>query len=347
MANPSEARERTSKAVGRANVPSDGSRVGRVAACLDGSPVGERILPHARAVARALGTPLTLLRVLEGEAVAGAPPDPLAWDLRRREVRESLERLAARCPGNGPVEVQLIEGQAAEEICRWAQQHEIALTVLCSHGASGETPWSLASTASKLVEGAPGPFLLVPTSAAAEEKAPVARYRRLLVPVNGSALAESVLPLANRLARAHDAELILAHVVPVPELTEIGPLDADDVELRERLIRRNERVANDYLDRLRAQLSGGEVPVRVLVLRDGDARSRLARLIAEEGVDLVVLSSHGRTARADTPLGSVASYLVAHAEIPLLIVRGAANTAVRRVTPAAREDVRLPLHAMP
>jgi len=64
-------------------------------------------------------------------------------------------------------------------------------------------------------------------------------------------------------------------------------------------------------------------------------------------VDLVVLSSHGRSARTDVPLGSVAAYLVERAETPLLIVRRAATPAKRRVTPAAREDVRLPLHAMP
>lgn len=318
---------------------------GRIAACLDGSEVGERIIPHALAVARALQAPLTLLRVLEGRTTGGAPPDPLEWDIRRRESRDYLERLAERGAGEGSVETEVIEGQAAEEICLWARHHEVSLTVLCSHGVSGETEWSLASTARKLVEGAPGSFLLVPAAAATKER--VARYRRLLVPVDGSPAAESVLPLARRLAEAHGAELVLAHVVPVPELTETGPLDADDLELQERLIRRNERVANEYLDRLRAKLADSEAPVRAIVLRGGDARRRLARLIAEEGVDLVVLSAHGRSARADVALGSVAAYLVAHAETPLLIVRRRAAAAMRRMARAGREDVRLPSQATP
>lgn len=316
---------------------------GRIAVCLDGSEVGERILPHAVAVARALGAPLTLLRVLEGRVGSEAPLDPLAWDIRRREGRDYLERMAARSDGRGAVDTELIEGQAAEEICHWAQHHDVALTVLCSHGVSGETAWSLASTAHKLVEGAPGSFLLVPASAVAKE--PVARYRRLLVPVDGSARAESVLPLARRLAEAQGAELLLAHVVPVPELTEIGPIDAEALELRERLVRRNERVANRYLDRLRATLADSEAPVRALVLRGGDARSRLARLIAEEGVDLVVLSAHGRTARADVPFGSITAYLVDHAVTPLLIVRRRTAVAIRRVTTAEQEGVRLPSQA--
>lgn len=327
-----------SEAISSTEVP-----FGPIVACLDGSELGERIVPHALALARALGAPLTLLRVLEGKPIAEAPQDPLAWDLRRRESREQLERMAERGAGEGSIDTEVIEGQAAEEICRWARRHRASLTVLCSHGVSGETEWSLASTARKLVEGAPGSFLLVPASAVSEER--VARYQRLLVPVDGSPRAESVLPIARRLAEACDAELLLAHVVPVPELTEIGPLDAEDLDLREQLARRNERVANEYLDRLRGQLASSHARVRALVLRGGDARSRLVRVIADQEVDLVVLSAQGRTARADVPLGSVTAYLVAHATKPMLIVRRPAAISTRREARADREDVRLPSQA--
>lgn len=272
-----------------------------------------------------------MLRVPEGKPIAEAPQDPLAC---RRESREQLERMAERGAAEGSIDTEVIEGQAAEEICRWARRHRASITILCSHGVSGETEWSLASTARKLVEGAPGSFLLVPASAGSEER--VARYQRLLVPVDGSPRAESVLPIARRLAEAYDAELLLAHVVPVPELTEIGPLDAEDLDLREQLARRNERVANEYLDRLRGQLASSHARVRVLVLRGGDARSRLVRVIAEQEVDLVVLSAQGRTARADVPLGSVTAYLVAHATKPMLIVRRPAAISTRRQARADR-----------
>lgn len=321
------------------------SRMGfdRVAACLDGSELGERVIPHALAVARALGAPLTLLRVLECKTATGEPPDPLEWDIRRRESRDYVARLAGDHDGiEVRVDSEVIEGQVAEEICLWARQHGVDITVLCTHGARGATEWSLASTARKLVEGAPGSILVVP--AAAPSQAPVACYRRVLVPVDGSPRAESVIPLATRIATSQAAELILAHVVPVPELIETGPLDSETLELRERLVRRNERVANEYLDRLRAQLAGSEVSVRVLVLRGGDARGRVARLIVDEAVDLVVLSAHGRSARADVSLGSVAAHLVAHAVVPLLIVRRRA-AAVHRVARAEEDAARLPSQA--
>lgn len=320
-----------------------------VAACVDGSELGERVLPHALAIARAMGAPLTLLRVLESEPSGAALPDPLEWDIRRRESRDYVARLARQGESaEVPIEAEVIEGRAAEEICLWARHHKVGLLVLCTHGTRGETAWSLASTARKLVEGAPRSVLLVPAAAPVQGgDGGVARYRRLLVPVDGSQRAESVIPLAERIAASQGAELLLAHVVPVPELIEIGPLDSEARALREQLVRRNERVAGEYLDRLRGQLAGSGVPVRARVLRGGDVRGRLARMIVDEAVDLVVLSAHGRSARTDVPLGSVAAHLVAHAAAPLLVVRQRAALAMRRVVPAQREEVRLPSQATP
>lgn len=346
MPGPSELSERHTTEEDRPATPAPAPAFDRVAACLDGSELGERIIPHARAVAGALGTPLTLLRVLERKASEGAPQDPLEWDIHRRETCDYLARLAEQREGAEiPVEAEVIEGRAAEQICLWTRQHGVGLTVLCTHGVRGETEWSLASTARKLVEGAPGSILLVPAAAPAQTG--VARYRRVLVPVDGSPAAESVIPLAKRLAAAQGAELLLVHVVPVPELTEIGPPDSEARELRERLVHHNERIANAYLDRLRAQLADSEIPARTLVLRGGDARSRLARVIADEAVDLVVLSAHGRSARADVSLGSMAAHLVARAEVPHLIVRRRPAVAVRRVTRSDGEDARLPSQATP
>lgn len=318
----------------------------RIAACVDGSELGERVLPHAFAVAKAFGAPLTLVRALECGSARGRLLDPIEWDLRRKEAREYLERLTTAGGSIRDVQSELIEGPAAEQICSWARHHEVELTVLCTHGERGQSEWSLASTARKLVDRAPGSLLLVPASA--RSSADVIRYRRILVPVDGSPSAESVLPVAAQLAAAHDAELLLAHVVPIPEFTEIGPLEAADIALRDQLSRRNDRVANLYLDRLREQLAQSAFPVRAIVINGhgGDVRSRLLRLITDESVDLVVLSAHGRTARSDAVFGNVTAYLVTHASTPLFVVRRPPAAFAHRVAPKGlRNDARLPSQA--
>jgi nucleotide-binding universal stress UspA family protein len=319
----------------RAAIDPDSVKLRRIAACLDGSGFGERSLPHALALASALGAPLTLLRVLEQIPAESGLTDPLAWEFRRKEARDYLARemaLAGNAHPDAAVECKLIEGKAAEEICRFGADHEVDLTVATTHGRGGPSAWTLASTSRKLLDRVPGSLLIVPIQ---EEPIPEpVRYRRILVPLDGSPQAETALPLATRIARSHGGEILLSHVVPVPELTEIGPLDAEDIELVDHVRRRNERVASVYLDRVRSRLSEGPSSVRALILQDGDISARLSHAAATERADLVVLAAHGRGPQRGRPCGGVTAELIARLVIPILIVRPHASRVMRRVASA-------------
>ncbi len=302
----------------------------QVVACLDGSNLGERAIPHAVAIARVMGATLTLLRVLERPFGDPAPADAVEWEFARREARNYVTQLATQFSVESTaIESELIEGRAAEEICRWGADRGVDLTVATTHGEGGPSPWALASTARKLLDRAPGSLLIVPATSAPATA--TVRYRCLLVPLDGSPQAETALPIAEQLAEAHGAELILAHVVPVPELTRTGPLDAEDVELVNRFRRRNERVASVYLDRLRAWLSADGIRLRALLLQSGDVATRLASLAQVEQVDLIVMAAHGQQPQRDTPCGSATAELIARSTVPLLIVRARPAKATRRV----------------
>jgi nucleotide-binding universal stress UspA family protein len=324
-----------------------------VLVCLDRSPLGERVLPHALALARSSsGGQVTLLHVLEADHHAGAvPTDPLAWEIRSAEAQQYLEALAARRRSEKlPIAPVLIQGHAAEQIRDWAATHHVDFTVLSTHGEGGRSEWRLASTTHKLIEGVASSVLLVPADVP-PAAGPELSYARVLVPVDGSALAESVLPVAIRIARAHAAELIVAHVVPVPELTRIGPLTSDDLELEQRVLRRNEAVGRAYLDRLRARAAASAVRVRSVLSHGSDVRGELLRIVAHEHVDLVVLSAHGRSGRIAEPCGSVAADLLAHCTIPVLVIRERQRVAgARRLDASAarrRASVRMPALAGP
>lgn len=316
---------------------------GRVVACVDNSALAGRVTLHALAVARALDAPITLLRVIEAKPTGAAPTDPVEWSIRRHEIRASLKRLADASSGDDDIiDVEVIGGETAEQICLWASAHAADFIALGTHGEGGSREYCLGSTVRHVVDRAPGSVLLVPPSAVGGRVAP---YRRILIPLDGSSRAESVLPLAIRLATATDAELVLTHVIPLPELTEIGPLEAEDLELRERVVQRNERVARAYLERIRARVAQGGLDLRVLVLRNDDVRSRLVRAITEESVDLVVLSATGHSGRADAPHGSVTAHLMTHPTAPLLIVRHKRTQAMRRDIAVDCPDLRLPAYA--
>ena len=323
----------------------------RLAVCVDGSEMDETVVLHATMVAAAFGAPVTILRVLETESHANTnPPDPLDWGVRRREARAHLARLVLLA-GHRDIDVraELIQGRAAEQICGWALQHAADLTVLASHGEHGRSEWPLSSTARKLVEGVPGSLLLIPADGDRRDVS-AGRYLRIMVPLDGSARAESVLPIATRLALAHEADLLIAHVTPGPELTKVGPLTAQDLELEQRVIARNERVARSYFDQIRARVSEAGIAARMVISRGGDARTRLARLVRREGVDLIILSAYGRRGPRDIPCGSVAAHLMAHVAVPLLVFRERPRRVLKRLSQAATrraDSARPPAQAAP
>jgi len=289
-----------------------------VAACIDSSRFSDKVIPHALAFGAALNSPVTLLRVLEAKRPPLAPLDPVEWDLRLREARDDVERIADdRRMEHDQILTEVIAGEPAEQISQWTRDNDIQLTVLCTHGESGVSLWGCGSTAQKLLDRVHGSLLLVPHDF---PTARIARYHRLVVPLDGSSHAESVLPLATRLARAHGAEIVLVHVVPEPELTEVGPVEKEAFDLRDQLIERNKQVGERYLERTRTGL-GDDITVRTLLVSGGDVRTRLVQAATEQGTDLVLFAAHGRSRRPDVPFGSVAAHLITHAGVPLLIVR--------------------------
>lgn len=315
---------------------------GSVAVCVDHSERSRNLLPHALAVTGPLGVPATLVHILDaGRAKKKRHrADPIEWELLRREACDMLQHVAEACgPAGQGIDAELIEGRAAEQICRWARDHAADLVVLGTCGDDEPNPFHLGKTARDVIDAASVSILLVPP--AASDTVPV-RYRRILVPLDGSAVAESVLPNAIRIAEAHHAELLLVHVASIPELTEIGPAEAEDVELCERLAGRNERVARQYLDRLKSRVARHGVDVRALVLR-GDIRSLLVKLVSEHDVDLVVLSAKGRRNGSDVPYGSVTSYLMTRVAVPILVVQTEPALAMRcRPAAIGHADARVP-----
>ena len=316
-----------------------------VSVCIDQSPVGDRIVPHAIAMARAFGAKLTVLHALEPppQGPKAMPTDPLEWEIQRTEARRHLAAVESEHAEAGlPVETEVLEGRAAEEVRDWVGSHGVDLTVLCSHGASGWTEWSLASTARKLIEGISGSVLLVPAWSVQSPLKHDVTYDRILVPLDGSPRAESALPTVLRLARAHGSEIQLLHVVPRPERSCPCPPEREEDDLEQRLVDRNVRAAEIYLEGVRKHVTGDSVRVRTRVVVDGDVRGEILRRIAEDHVDLVAFSGHGRGGRAELPLGSVASFLLEHATAPLLVIRAPSNHAARTAPRSRSRSVRLP-----
>jgi len=330
-------------------VAGDNSSKPGILVCVDRSRHARRVLACAGVLAGATGSRLVMMRVLDPHSGNDLPPDPVDWEVRRREAGSALARLAEReCV---EAEVVLNEGRPAEEIRHEAERRGAEFIVLGRCGEEVEDmarAAGLGPTARAVLEHAQDKVLLVPEGG---PRAP--EYRRILVPLDGSCWAESALPTALRLARATGAEIVLAQVVIMPDLVGPTPPEPEDAALRDRMLDRNRRAASAYLERQRAILTEQGIAVHARVLPAADARSVLLRLMQEGAFDLVVLSARGSGYRhlPGTHFGSVAAHLSLHSGTPLLIVRPDTHNAQRRSEPAplatARPATAMPDAAMP
>ena len=141
-------------------------------------------------------------------------------------------------------------------------------------------------------------------------------YKKILVPLDGSALSEAVL----------DHVVAIATSCQVPEVVIIRitrPLDGStwepiDTKVASNLDKALRIKANTYLEKIAADLKTKGVKVKVEVLA-GDPAEEITKYSKREGIDLIVMSTHGRSGFSRWVFGSVADRVVRHTEVPVLI----------------------------
>jgi nucleotide-binding universal stress UspA family protein len=289
---------------------------------LDRSALAECVLPHAIAMSQALNCGIVLLHVLSirDEMTGRRAVDPLDWNLRKAEAETYLQGIAAQLQEAGSsVETQLLEGDAAEQISDYARHTNACLMILSSHGQSGLTGWNVSGVVQKIIMRSYISLLIVRAYRPVPPADTPLLYQRILMPLDGSARAECVLPIASALLRNHATQLLLAHVVQRPELPRRTPLSPEEVDLVERLVERNRAEAEVYLGTVQARFEGEDVEVRLVVV-DQVARA-LEDLAAHEEVDLVLLAAHGYSGESRWPYGSVVANFIAYGSAPLLVVQ--------------------------
>jgi nucleotide-binding universal stress UspA family protein len=303
---------------------------------LDGSQLAECVLPFAAVVAQAFAARVTLLRVLEahGDPALSVHVDPLQWEISRAVARNDLSRIAGEFdPTRAAPSVEIVSGAAAEQILHFAEQEHVDLIVLSTHGEGGLSGWRLSSTVQKVVLRAPTSVLIVPAYAWAGRRIGDLRLAKILLPLDCSPRAECILPVATALARVHNGELILAHVVPEPELPRRMSPSAGDLTLAAQLTERNRAEAEGYLARLQSQVLAQGTRARVRIVVSPRCDRTLRALADEENVDVLILSAHGKTGDAGERYGAVAARLMQSSNRPVIIVQDLAG-ALHPVDPA-------------
>lgn len=141
-------------------------------------------------------------------------------------------------------------------------------------------------------------------------------YKRALVPLDGSPLAESIVPFLTEIAGPLDMSVLLLRVLePTPPMVADGamPVVVDDVEARV-------REAEEYLAPLAAMLRARGIDASWCVRR-GRADEEIVAAARDDGVDLIAMSTHGRSGLGRLLFGSVAEQVLRRAEVPVLMMR--------------------------
>lgn len=146
---------------------------------------------------------------------------------------------------------------------------------------------------------------------------------RILVPLDGSSLAEAALPTAEELARRLNVEVLFVEILEtVPPVVPIEPTIgvAVDPNLVTQQMEADADTAEAYLSGIAGAWRGKGLKARWFVLRGSPATS-LVDFVRANDVDLVVMGTHGRSGLSRLVFGSVASSVVQHAGVPVLLVR--------------------------
>ncbi len=136
-------------------------------------------------------------------------------------------------------------------------------------------------------------------------------YRTILVPLDGSGLAEAALTHAVQLAQRLLADLVLLRIADSPNLPGVD---------REAILPELESESEAYLADVRDQLADDELRIRIIV-RTGRAAESIIGQASQHGESVVVMAAHGHSGAGQWPLGSVAERVLHSMQVPVLFIR--------------------------
>lgn len=294
---------------------------------LDGSAFGEQALPIVCAIARRAGAILHMVHVgVASPNRTAASDDQTASTLD--QSRAYLDRLREAYARTCGIEIHSVLLDApddrAETIANVLVAQLNALhadqVVMSTHGRSGIARLWLGSVAEALIRHAPVPVLAMRPRTVLPESDVAPMVRRILIPLDGSAEAETILIQVRRLGMLMGSEYILCHVVspfilvPPPPAVSGGVEGPDFVEQRY-------AAAEDYLLRIAGKMQEDALSVQVCVLGDPNPATAILAEACRQQVDLVAMMTHGRCGVDRVLRGSVAGNLVHDTTIPVFLYR--------------------------
>ena len=298
---------------------------------LDGSELAEVVFGYAKELAGRLDLDLILLHV-SGPKEQDLLPIHRAYIERAAESvkRQSIQvqERTKREPGGKALEAggEVVVGYPAEEILRYAEDNDIDIILLATHGRSGVKRWAIGSVADKVLRASKVPVWIVRASILEEIVHDKWPNRMMLVPLDGSKLAESVLTHVEALAKQRGAELcdvVLLRVCEPPIILSDYPEAIMELSWEEHVEKEKawaKQAGERYLAVVEKRLRDAGLNVRSEVVL-GRPIDEIIDYANKNPFNLIVLATHGRTGITRWAYGQVADKVLQRSQSPILLVR--------------------------
>ncbi len=310
----------------------------RILVPVDGSELAARAVPWADVYAGGLGAEVELVYVvvpdIRTESLAAEvemnrrlmPPRPEEAAVERR-FEERVDQQIATATGvleqargllreASNVATTILRGDPADAIVNHALEERTQLVSMATHAREGLERTFLGSVARAVLDASHVPVLLVNPRLQVAPRRP----GRILVALDGSPLADAILPTVHQLAQSFDSTLVLFTVeeLPPPML----PVQGASIPLAPPPPRAPAEVA-EHLEQVAADVRRQGIRAEIAVGPEGDRAQIIARSAVEQSCDLIAMSTHGRRGIGRWVVGSVTDSVVRNAELPVLAIRPA------------------------
>ena len=298
---------------------------------LDGTEVSEAIIPFITQFARGLDIGIVLATAVELDPlregllnrIAGGMTDAPAADALRerieRDVKNRLEDLADRMALEGiAAETSVRFGPTSDSIIGMAQDSDCDLIAMSTRGRGVVSSGLLGSVTYKIMHESPIPVLAITPERARERWDTDYGIRQVIVPLDGSELAETALPYAAFIAGRMNMKMTLVRAMSLDNIAYSEGYNLGDIlsEAEAEI----EADARRYLVSQSRRLRAEGLDVETEILR-GSASSEIADLARTTDHNMIALATHGRSGVSRLLMGSVAEAVVRASGDPVLVVR--------------------------
>ena len=291
----------------------------------DGSGFDREAIRVALRIAERSNAKVRLVRVLASDSFFGTTPEghwtPMSAEVghsERTSALSDLYALAAECrSGFKPdVTVDLHGGPVADVLQGYARRHEVDLIVMSTHGRTGVSRLSLGSVTDSLIRHTSIPVLVVKSPESYLNPQLGRAFKRIVVPLDGSTLAEQIFPRVLTLAKLEGAEVSLLQVLIPHSYSQKEMFDPNlpwwdkDVSL-----------AQAYLFRVASRLRRNGLVVTTDIVIGENAADAIGDFASREKADIIAIATHGRGGLARMVRGSVADAIMHSGKLSMLVLK--------------------------